>query len=128
VEPGSDRFSSSSPSSQDQESDKLQPPSIIIKKFVDYSAKYGVGYMLTDDTTGVCFNDQSRLFQATNQEVFHFHSVTRDAQNQRQEDQKSYAFGFYPQELLGKKVHLFQTFSKYLKKDASTSLKVTKLS
>jgi polo-like kinase 1 len=35
--------------------------SIWIKKWVDYSSKYGLGYMLTNGSTGVFFNDSSKI-------------------------------------------------------------------
>jgi len=34
---------------------------IWIKKWVDYSSKYGLGYMLTNGATGVFFNDSSKI-------------------------------------------------------------------
>ena len=32
-----------------------------IKKWIDYSNKYGVGYILTSDACGAYFNDNSKL-------------------------------------------------------------------
>jgi len=37
----------------------LQEP--FIKKWVDFSNKYGIGYTLTTDLCGVYFNDNSKL-------------------------------------------------------------------
>jgi len=31
------------------------------KKWVDYSSKYGLGYLLSNGTTGVFFNDSSKI-------------------------------------------------------------------
>lgn len=36
---------------------------VFVKKWVDYSSKFGLGFLLSDGTTGVCFNDKTVLFQ-----------------------------------------------------------------
>lgn len=32
-----------------------------MKKWVDYSSKYGLGYLLSDGSTGIYFNDASKM-------------------------------------------------------------------
>ena len=32
-----------------------------VKKWVDYSSKYGLGYLLSNGATGVFFNDSSKI-------------------------------------------------------------------
>lgn len=32
-----------------------------MKKWVDYSTKYGLGYLLSDGSTGVYFNDSTKI-------------------------------------------------------------------
>lgn len=32
-----------------------------IKKWIDYTNKYGIGYLLTNDSCGVYFNDNSKM-------------------------------------------------------------------
>ena len=32
-----------------------------VKKWVDYSSKYGLGYLLSNGITGVFFNDSSKI-------------------------------------------------------------------
>jgi polo-like kinase 1 len=32
-----------------------------VKKWVDYSSKYGLGYILSNGATGVFFNDSSKI-------------------------------------------------------------------
>lgn len=32
-----------------------------VKKWVDYSSKYGLGYLLSDKSTGIYFNDASKI-------------------------------------------------------------------
>lgn len=34
---------------------------IFVKKWVDYSSKYGLGYLLSDGSTGIYFNDSSKI-------------------------------------------------------------------
>ena len=39
---------------------------IVIKKFIDLSNKCGVGYILTNDDIGVCFNDGTKMIKIKN--------------------------------------------------------------
>ena len=41
---------------------------IFVKKWVDYSSKYGLGYLLSDGATGIYFNDSSKIVIDSNQE------------------------------------------------------------
>lgn len=34
---------------------------VFVKKWVDYSTKYGLGYLLSDGSTGICFNDSTKM-------------------------------------------------------------------
>ena len=34
---------------------------IHVKKWVDYSSKYGLGYLLSNGSTGVFFNDSTKI-------------------------------------------------------------------
>lgn len=34
---------------------------ISVKKWIDYSSKYGIGYALTNGSCGVYFNDSSKM-------------------------------------------------------------------
>lgn len=36
-------------------------PSVWVKKWVDYTSKYGLGYLLTNGLTGVFFNDSTKI-------------------------------------------------------------------
>ena len=36
-------------------------PSVWVKKWVDYSSKYGLGYLLSNGCTGVFFNDSTKI-------------------------------------------------------------------
>ena len=37
-----------------------------VKKWVDYSTKYGLGYFLSNGSTGVFFNDSTKIVLDTN--------------------------------------------------------------
>jgi len=39
----------------------LQAPDIWVKKWVDYSAKYGLGYLLNNGEAGIFFNDSTKI-------------------------------------------------------------------
>jgi polo-like kinase 1 len=39
----------------------LKGPNVWIKKWVDYSSKYGLGYLLSNNATGVFFNDSTKI-------------------------------------------------------------------
>ena len=34
---------------------------VFVKKWVDYSSKYGLGYLLSNGTTGIYFNDSTKM-------------------------------------------------------------------
>ena len=34
---------------------------VFVKKWVDYSSKYGLGYLLSNGSTGVYFNDSTKM-------------------------------------------------------------------
>jgi polo-like kinase 1 len=36
-------------------------PDVWVKKWVDYSSKYGLGYILSNGSTGVFFNDSTKI-------------------------------------------------------------------
>ncbi len=52
---------SKSKNADPEEITKLSGPSVWVKKWVDYSSKYGVGYLLSNGSTGVFFNDSSKI-------------------------------------------------------------------
>ena len=43
---------------------------IHVKKWVDYSTKYGLGYLLSDGSTGVYFNDSTKIIVDRNGDTF----------------------------------------------------------
>eukprot|EP00919_Chromeraceae_sp_WS-2016_P048115 GHVR01114018.1.p1 GENE.GHVR01114018.1~~GHVR01114018.1.p1 ORF type:complete len:154 (+),score=0.62 GHVR01114018.1:918-1379(+) len=45
---------------------------IHVKKWVDYSTKYGLGYLLSDGSTGVFFNDSTKIIMDKNGDNFEY--------------------------------------------------------
>ena len=43
---------------------------VYVTKFVDYSGKYGLGYKLSNNNYGACFNDSSKIIYEPNNEYF----------------------------------------------------------
>jgi polo-like kinase 1 len=37
------------------------PSEVYVKKWVDYSSKYGLGYLLSNGSSGVFFNDSTKI-------------------------------------------------------------------
>jgi polo-like kinase 1 len=81
-----------------------------VKKWVDYSTKYGLGYYLSNDATGVFFNDSTKIILDPN--GHHFDYMERRSSD-RQDYGKEYNLVEYPKELQ-KKVTLLQHFWSYL--------------
>ena len=41
-------------------------PDVFVQKWVDYSAKFGIGFQLSDQSSGVHFNDSSKIIADQN--------------------------------------------------------------
>jgi polo-like kinase 1 len=50
-------------------------PEVWVKKWVDYSSKYGLGYLLSNDAFGVFYNDSTKLIM--DPKGFHFDYLER---------------------------------------------------
>ncbi len=85
-------------------------PEVWVKKWVDYSTKYGLGYLLSNEATGVFFNDSTKIILDPN--GHHFDYMERRSHD-RQDVGKEYTLGQYPKEIQ-KKVTLLQHFRSYL--------------
>lgn len=81
-----------------------------VKKWVDYSSKYGLGYHLSNSSVGVFFNDATKIVLDPNS--YHFDYIER-RQTDRQDVGKEYNIKEYPANLQ-KKVTLLQHFRSYL--------------
>ncbi|CAK8997796.1 unnamed protein product [Durusdinium trenchii] len=89
-------------------------PEIWVTKWVDYASKYGVGYILSDGSVGVYFNDSTKIILAASGDVFDY--ITRRTQ-EKPEERNTYSWEKYPEELK-KKVILLRNFKSYMTADA----------
>ena len=67
-----------------------------VKKWVDYSSKYGLGYCLSNEATGVFFNDSTKICLDPN--GFHFDYMERRSAD-RQDVGKEFNLVDFPKEL-----------------------------
>jgi polo-like kinase 1 len=51
----------------------LSGPQCWVKKWVDYSSKYGLGYLLSNAATGVFFNDSTKIIIDPNWYTFYYY-------------------------------------------------------
>ena len=81
---------------------------IWIKKWVDYSNKYGIGYLISNGCTGVYFNDSSKIISWNDG----FYYISRKG-NSQEETTEIFSFKKFPDNLK-KKVILLEHFKKHL--------------
>mmetsp|Transcript_64108 Transcript_64108/g.111805 ORF Transcript_64108/g.111805 Transcript_64108/m.111805 type:complete len:936 (-) Transcript_64108:122-2929(-) len=99
-----------------------QAPELWVTKWVDYSSKYGVGYILSDESIGVYFNDSTKIILCPEGDRFDY--ITRRTQD-KPEIRTKHTFEDYPEDLK-KKVTLLRHFRNYMltdvleKKDGAT--------
>ena len=78
-----------------------------VRKWIDYSSKYGIGYVLSNGNFGVYFNDSTKILSSNEDHFFYIERV------QREDVPIKYYFKDYPMELK-KKVSLYNHFKGYL--------------
>lgn len=88
----------------------IKGPDVWVKKWVDYSSKYGLGYLLSSKATGVFFNDSTKIILDAG--GYHFDYYERRASDKK-DIGKAHRLVDYPKELQ-KKVTLLQHFRSYL--------------
>lgn len=88
-------------------------PELWVTKWVDYSSKYGVGYILSDGSIGVYFNDSTKII--LNPEGTFFDYITRRTQ-EKPEVRTKHGAEDYPDDLK-KKVTLLRHFRNYMMTD-----------
>jgi len=98
-------------------------PELWVTKWVDYASKYGVGYILSDGSIGVYFNDSTKIILVPDGSQFDY--VTRRTQ-EKPELRTTHTWDDYPEDLK-KKVTLLRHFKNYMltdvleKKDGATA-------
>lgn len=81
---------------------------IYVLNWVDYSTKYGVGYLLTNGFTGVFFNDSSKMLMKDENFCYYI-----DKNHPESDDLMEYHVNNCPPEL-HKKIVLLKHFKSYL--------------
>eukprot|EP00826_Nyctotherus_ovalis_P020241 TRINITY_DN1633_c0_g6_i3.p1 TRINITY_DN1633_c0_g6~~TRINITY_DN1633_c0_g6_i3.p1 ORF type:complete len:435 (-),score=96.87 TRINITY_DN1633_c0_g6_i3:107-1411(-) len=94
---------------------------IWIKKWVDYSSKYGLGYILSSGASGVFFNDSTKIILEPGGQ--HFDYIEKKGP-ERADVSNTYSLQEYPK-TLQKKVTLLQYFKNYLECDCSVQKEST---
>lgn len=51
---------------------------ISVKKWIDYSSKYGIGYALTNGSCGVYFNDSSKMLSVSEDQFYYIEKIARE--------------------------------------------------
>lgn len=88
---------------------------LYVKKWVDYSTKYGLGYLLSDGSTGVYFNDSTKMILNSNDT--HVDYIERKS-GQKNDTISNYPINDHPKDRqFNKKITLLQHFKNYLKTD-----------
>ena len=83
---------------------------IYVKKWVDYSSKYGLGYLLSNGNVGVFFNDCTKIIYDTKRDVFEY---LERKNNEKVDLMQTWTIKIYPKDL-HKKVTLLLHFRSYL--------------
>lgn len=83
--------------------------SVWVKKWIDYSSKYGLGYLLSNGDAGVYFNDSTKMILPHNCKTFQY----IDRGTNKKDIVLVNSLISYPQEL-HKKLTLLQNFKSYL--------------
>ena len=90
---------------------------IFVKKWVDYSSKYGLGYLLSNNYIGIYFNDSSKLICSPQGSLVHIYKP----KNSGNEVSENHSLGSFPADLK-KKITLLEHFRKYLVGDCCKSV------
>lgn len=85
-------------------------PDVWVKQWIDYSAKYGIGYLLSTNSVGVFFNDSTKIICAPDGLRFQY---IHKASPEEEEQVDEFPIKMYPTGLK-KKVTLLEHFRKHL--------------
>ncbi|KAL4164359.1 hypothetical protein KRP22_004225 [Phytophthora ramorum] len=95
-----------------EEIQPLVPASLWISQWVDYTSKYGIGYMLSNGGSGVYFNDSTKMISSADGRAFEY-IERQSSQNPGPEHRVCYTLENY-NPALKKKVTLLGHFKGYL--------------
>ena len=91
---------------------------VSVKKWIDYSSKYGLGYILSDGNIGVYFNDSTKIIYKPNGANFIY--IERNSQ-EKTEIITPHVFDEEFSKDLNKKVILLQHFKAYLLEESKNA-------
>lgn len=85
-----------------------------VVRYVDYSSKYGLGYLFNNGSAGVYFNDSTKIVLSADGRVFQYvERIKRESSFGSESSSQKYMIDSYPPEL-HKKVTLLKHFRNYL--------------
>ncbi|RLN44134.1 hypothetical protein BBJ28_00010608, partial [Nothophytophthora sp. Chile5] len=96
-----------------EETKPLVPAALWISQWVDYTSKYGIGYMLSNGTSGVYFNDSTKMISSADGRVFEYMERQSSEDAGLPEPHVRYSIEHYDAALT-KKVTLLGHFKGYL--------------
>jgi polo-like kinase 1 len=105
---------------------KLVPANLWVSQWVDYTSKYGMGYILSNQCAGVYFNDSTKIIASPNDQKFDYIERHRSWTLENDQDRKHYRMEEYDQSL-SKKVTLLTHFRGYLNESRAENVEVAKL-
>lgn len=86
-----------------------------VTRYVDYTSKYGLGFLLNDGSSGVYFNDSTKAVHSAEGDSFVYVERRKTgAGGGVREPMSMYTLTNYPEDALKKKVTLLQHFRSYL--------------
>lgn len=89
-------------------------PQVFVKKWVDYSSKYGLGFLMSDLSVGINCNDETVISAAKDAPTFQYTTMKPSLQH------TTYEFALMPLNSdIGRKIDLLIHFRNYLT-DAAT--------
>jgi polo-like kinase 1 len=94
-------------------------PDTWVSKWVDYSSKYGLGYLLCDQHIGVVFNDSTKIVLHPDGSRVEYVERRRVGGGGSYDDKRSFQLTSHPSELT-KKVTLLKHFKNYLLEHTSS--------
>jgi hypothetical protein len=93
------------------------PSDVWVVRYMDYTSKYGLGFLLNNGCTGVYFNDSTKIILSSDGMVFQYFERRRKGSSSCTSEgdhmKTTYLIASHPQELV-KKVTLLRHFRDYL--------------
>jgi POLO box duplicated region len=119
-------ISDSLPLAQQQQLLQQVVPPVSVTRYVDYTSKYGIGFLLSDGSAGVYFNDATKMVIAAEGEMFQYierttaksaAAKTGNSSSSGSSDVHNYTLSDFPV-ALQKKTTLLTHFRNYLREQS----------